>query len=187
MLELLYAGSEKGSSATLLITAEHTIVVDTSTPEVRDEIIMGLEKVGLGVEDVDVVVNTHIHPRHIGNNDLFKKAEVFASPHEFVKKFKGCLMYDEVLAFKDVKELVDDEIRIINTPGHTWGSISLIHEDYVIVGDAIPYKSFEFKKCVDDISARGSVNRILRLGKKIITGHDGVLECLDVKSAEHNL
>ncbi len=71
------------------------------------------------------------------------------------------------------------KITIINTPGHTWVSISILHDDYIVVGDAIPDRTAillrKLAKCVDEISAKSSLTRILRLRKSIVTGHDGVI------------
>ena len=175
MFKLLYPGDEKGSSVSLIMTEKHIVVVDTSSSKVREILLRNLENAGIDTKDVDVVINTHLHPRHMGNNDLFPKAEIFASPHEFVRNIDNCLVYDEETIFRNVKELEDKELSIINTPGHTWGSISVIYDEYVVVGDAIPTRNLKVDNCVDDISARSSINRIIRLKKKIVTGHDGIL------------
>ncbi len=179
MLRVLVDGGA-GSSVTLIETSKHNVIVDTSSVDLRDLVIRRLEEAGFSPKDIDVVINTHLHPGHTGNNDVFPNAKVYASPHECVERCRGCLIYSQEFKYIPAKELDDDEITIINTPGHTWGSISVIYRDYVIVGDAIPNREAIIlgrpPSCVDEISAKSSLNRILRLGKKIVTGHGGVIE-----------
>ena len=179
MLKVLFEGG-KGSSVTLIETSKHNILVNTSSRDLRDVIIKRLEEEGLSVDDIDVVINTHLHPGHTGNNELFRNATIYASPNECVERCMGCLIYSHAqFKLTPVRELDDDEITIINTPGHTWGSISVLYRDYIIVGDAVPNRealiSRKLARCVDEISARSSLNRIIRLGKNIITGHDGII------------
>jgi len=178
MLKVLFEGG-KGSSVTLIETSKHNILVDTSSKDMKELIVRRLEEEGFDLRDIDVIVNTHLHAGHTGNNDLFPKAKIYASPHECVGRCRGCLIYTHEFKYIPAKELDDDEIVIMNTPGHTWGSISVIYDEFVVVGDAIPDRSvLESRKltiCVDEISARSSLNRILRLGKKIVTGHDGII------------
>ena len=78
------------------------------------------------------------------------------------------------------KELIDPEIEIIETPGHTMDSISVIYEDYLISGDASPLKNNILNDrapgvFVDLELALNSLKRIRSLQKNIITGHDGIL------------
>ncbi|WP_456419657.1 MBL fold metallo-hydrolase [Methanocaldococcus infernus] len=192
MLKLLYKGElirendiikKASSSVTLIQTKEHNIIVDTSTKDKRELIIKELNKINLEPKDIDVVINTHRHYDHIENNDLFKEAIVYASPKECVERCKGCLVYkklDEIEEFEPIENFKDDEITIINTPGHTYGSISIIYKDYVVVGDAIPLRDNLFKNIpprvrVDYRSAMGSIKRIKMLKKNIVTGHDGII------------
>ncbi len=183
MLRLLLDG-KKGSSVVLIETTSHNILVDTSSASMRDLLILKLEENGFDAKDIDVIINTHLHSGHTGNNSIFPNATVYASPHEYVEKCRGCLLYSNEFKFTPVRELADDEIYIINTPGHTWGSVSVIHEKYVIVGDAIPNREALEKgrpeKCVDEIAAKSSLNRILKLGKNIITGHDGIIRADEI-------
>ena len=64
------------------------------------------------------------------------------------------------------------EITIIKTPGHTYGSISIVYGEYVIVGDAAPLKANILENIppsinVDYRSAKGSLRRI-KLLKSIL-------------------
>ncbi len=182
MLEVIVDGGV-GSSVTLIETSKNVVIVDTSSPEMRDLLLRRLNELGYEPKDVNAVINTHLHRGHTGNNDIFVNAEVYASPNEYVERCKGCLLYKSRWSgfdFRPVYEFNDDEIMIINTPGHTWGSISVVYGDYVIVGDAIPTKDCikrrSIPRYVDEIAMRSSLTRILKLGRRIVTGHDGVIE-----------
>lgn len=168
MLRLIYQGKliregsrilEASSSVTLIETERHRIVVDTSSRDKEDVVVKGLERLGLSPRDIDVVINTHSHWDHVGNNHLFKNAEF--------------INYENYRSFKD------REIEILETPGHTWDSISVLYRDYIVVGDAAPLKDNIVKEvapgiCVDRDLALKTLKRIKSLGKHIVTGHDGI-------------
>lgn len=168
MLRLLYEGKlvrkdnkilEASSSVTFIKTENHNIIVDTSSKDKRDIIVKGLEKLNLSPKDIDIVINTHSHWDHVGNNDLFKSAEV--------------------IKYNNYKSLKDRDIEILETPGHTWDSISVIYRDYIVVGDAVPLKDNIIKEVAPGINvnrelALNTLKKIKSLGKHIITGHDGI-------------
>ena len=192
MLKLLYEGElirendvikKASSSVTLIQTKSHNIIVDTSTKDKRELIIEELRKLNLEPKDIDVVINTHRHQDHIENNDLFEHATIYASAQECVVECDGCKLYsniDEIDEFTPVEKFYDEEITNIKTPGHTWGSISVVYGDFIIVGDAAPLKINVLEDIppsinVDYRSAKGSLRRIKLLKKHIITGHDGIV------------
>ena len=192
MIKLLYPGElvregdvikKASSSVTLITTKENNIIVDTSSPDKREVIIEELKKLNLEPKDIDVVINTHLHHDHIGNNDLFENAKIYVSQCEFIVGCKGCKLYaeeEDIEGFIPIEKFEDDEITIIKTPGHTYGSISVIYGDYVVVGDAIPLKDNYYKNIpprvrVDERACLGSLKRIKMLKKNIITGHDGII------------
>ncbi|WP_048057962.1 MBL fold metallo-hydrolase [Methanothermococcus okinawensis] len=169
MIKVLYDGilvrdgnkvTKASSSVTFIKTKKHNIIVDTATRDKRNLIIKELNKLGLTPEDIDIVINTHDHWDHVENNDLFKNAKI--------------------ITYYNYKELDDDEIKIIETPGHTEDSISVIYEDYIVVGDASPLKDnilkdIEPKLNIDEELALNTLKKIKSLKKKIITGHEGLI------------
>ncbi|WP_423793136.1 MBL fold metallo-hydrolase [Methanocaldococcus indicus] len=183
MLHLIYEGDRKSSSVTLIITEEHNIIVDTSTKDKKDLIISKLKELNFEPKDIDIIINTHIHKGHTENNDLFEDANIYASAHECIKKCDGCMLYseiDEIYGFEPIEKFPNEEITIIKTPGHTYGSISVLYEDYIIVGDAAPLKENILnnkvpENIVDFRAAKGSIRRIKMLKKNIITGHEGIV------------
>ena len=168
MIKVLYNGilvregnkiTEAASSVVLIQTKKHNIIIDTSSRDKRDLIIKELDKLGLKPEDIDIVINTHDHWDHVENNDLFKNAKI--------------------ITYNNYKELDDNEIEIIETPGHTEDSISVIYKDYIVVGDASPLKDnilkdIEPKLNIDEKLALDTLKKIKSLKKNIITGHEGI-------------
>ncbi|AIJ05719.1 hypothetical protein JH146_0874 [Methanocaldococcus bathoardescens] len=180
MIKLLYEGvlirengiiKKASSSSTLIVTDNNNIIVDTSTKDMENIIIKGLSELNLSPNDIDVVINTHLHYDHIENNSIFKNATFYASTKEFGFNDN----------FEDFRKFKDKEIEIIETPGHTYGSISVIYkDDYVIVGDASPLKNNILKMIppklnVDEKLALESLKKIRELRKNVITGHEGIV------------
>ncbi|WP_456473076.1 MBL fold metallo-hydrolase [Methanocaldococcus sp.] len=179
MIKLLYDGElirENGiikkasSSVTLIQTKNHNIIVDTSTKDKREIIIKELEKLNLSPKDIEITINTHLHYDHIENNSIFTNATFYASPKEF-----GFNEY-----FEDFKKFKDKDIEIVETPGHTYGSISVIYKDYIVVGDASPLKNNVIKLIpprlnVDEKLALKTLKYIRSLKKNVITGHEGIV------------
>ncbi|ACX72938.1 beta-lactamase domain protein [Methanocaldococcus vulcanius M7] len=192
MIKLLYEGEfvrknniikKASSSITFIQTKSHNIIVDTSTKDKRELIIKELKKLNLEPKDIDVVINTHRHCNHVANNDLFCNAEIYSSAQECIVEYNGCKLYtsiDEIEEFTPIEKFQDDEITILKTPGHTYGSVSVVYGDYVIVGDAAPLRENIIEdilppSIVDYRSAKGSLRRIKLLKKNVITGHDGIV------------
>lgn len=160
------------STSTLIRTDDRMIVVDTSAQYMRPGIKISFKKIGVFPKDVDTVILTHSHKDHIENNDLFENAEILMHPdeHGYVEGAKPLVPN---------KELVPG-VRVIHTPGHTAGSVSVFVDadrKYAIVGDAIP-KRGNFEKMTppaintDADLALQSLKTITKYADMIIPGHD---------------
>ena len=143
------------SSHCYLITADRTVLIDSGTvkdfPTLREE----LEGIGLKLEDVDLVINTHEHYDHIGGNLFFQKSSIIMA-HRFaaVKIIYGD---DEVMMCRahgqkpigykvhvwlnntDIIDLGSWFLKVLHTPGHTSGCICLYEPRRRILfsGDAL--------------------------------------------------
>jgi len=162
---------EAHSTSSLIVGGSHNILVDTSSPHLRNRLISGLRSRNLGPQDIDVLICTHLHPDHVGNNDLFPNAIWFAreeeNPEPFYRKVKSDF------------ELIPG-VRLFHTPGHTRGSMSVEVETptgrYVIAGDAFPTQD-NFDKWIaplikyDEGAALRSMKRIAYLADYIVPGH----------------
>jgi len=160
------------SSSVLIRTGERMIVVDTSTNYMRPAIKTAFKQIGVFMKDVDTIVLTHSHYDHAGNNDMFENAAVLMHPGEH-----GCV--EGAKPLETDTELVPG-VRIVHTPGHTAGSISVFvkaDKRYVIAGDAVPkYGNFEKmappRINIDEKLALESIKMITRYADVIIPGHD---------------
>jgi glyoxylase-like metal-dependent hydrolase (beta-lactamase superfamily II) len=67
----------------LITNDEHRVVVDTGLSIQEDELVRALARRHLAPADVDIVINTHLHVDHCGNNSVFPRASIFASKAEW--------------------------------------------------------------------------------------------------------
>ncbi|MCQ2079662.1 MAG: MBL fold metallo-hydrolase [archaeon] len=166
--------SDTWSTSTLIRTSDgHNIVVDTSKDFMKSAIKTSLKQIGkVFPEDVDIIVLTHAHADHMENNSLFKNAKIY------VHRDEGAEIPGAVLVDKETE--IAKGVRIVCTPGHTAGSISVFVDadrHYAIVGDAIPTRSNYLKRKipahnVDADAAKLSMDRIVAYADIIVPGHE---------------
>jgi glyoxylase-like metal-dependent hydrolase (beta-lactamase superfamily II) len=154
------------SSSVTLVKSNILIIVDSGKRGEESMIRDALSKVGLHAEDIDLVVNTHSHEDHTGNNAMFSRAEIASS-----------------LSGSSVGDYIGKGVRIMRTAGHTMDSISVVAENVssslgtvVMAGDAIPTHN-NFVKFVppaihvDREQAIESMRRIIMLARTVVPGH----------------
>lgn len=112
-------------------------------PEQRDDqtIQAQLAKIGVTPDQIDIVVNSHLHFDHCSGNKLFPRAKFIFSKselrHSYVPDPWERLGYDpELVVLPDMKmellEIGDYEyevasgVSLIHTPGHSHGHLSVI-------------------------------------------------------------
>ena len=95
-----------------------------------------LEKVGLTVDDIDVVIITHLHIDHAKDVDKFNNAtfvvqqselDFAANPHPIQAGWFVDLPEDRIQVVDGDVEILDG-IQVIHTPGHTPGGQSVLIE-----------------------------------------------------------
>jgi len=160
-----------------------------------ETLLASLAKNGLKPEDIDIVVNTHLHFDHCGNNKLFKKARFVVQNDELKyayepERFQQAAYIRE---FFDIKGLNYETVRghcrvcegatVISTPGHTIGHQSVLVEggdekNYVYCGDAAPIKENLERRNIPGIlynahKALESIERLRRIKNAVyIFPHD---------------
>lgn len=109
------------NSSCTLIRGRHNVIVDTMTPWDKDRIISALALHKLTPDDIQYVVCTHGHSDHVGNNNLFLYAKHIVG---FSVSFRDVYTLHP---FEDGQPFViDDDVKVIPTPGHTNTDVSVI-------------------------------------------------------------
>ena len=152
----------------LVRSSGRTILVDTGIGDKNPrapggELLESLKRLGVRPDEIDVVVNTHLHFDHVGWNcterdgayvPTFPKAEYWISRTEWefwtdpaIVAEEGPHITTDVLPLKDSPQLrlvdgeaaVTPELSLLPTPGHTPGHCSLAvasaGERAIILGD----------------------------------------------------
>ncbi|GIM45522.1 MBL fold metallo-hydrolase [Collibacillus ludicampi] len=163
-----------------------------------DEYIVEAIKQGLGwnPEDVNIVINTHLHYDHCGNNRLFKKARFIVQENEWKAAFNPIPSQQDIY----LRELFDDHsvdyfswkfvndeaeilpgLKVFLTPGHSEGHQSVLVKTeegtLCISGDVsnllenirenIPAGILTSTKEIYE-----SMNKVRRLAQRILPGHE---------------
>jgi len=158
-------------------TPRHTVLVDScignekdraawpSWHLKKDDIFMrGLAALGLGVNDIDVVMCTHLHVDHVGWNTrlengrwvpTFPRARYLFSKREYDhwiaqnEKSPIACIQDSVIPIVEAKRAefirsdhtLDDHVRLVPTQGHTPDHFAVLlgkgRDDVVLTGDLI--------------------------------------------------
>lgn len=148
----------------LIVSKDEVCLIDCGVSGSQDTIYQYMENLGINPERISMLILTHSHPDHIGSAPSIKGrsgCEVFAHPDEkpwiedvelqyserpvpnFHSLVEGSVKVDHVLNEGDTICIGDDaEFEVINTPGHSKGSISLYNpiDKVLISGDSVPLK-----------------------------------------------
>lgn len=144
-----------------IIHGEDTYLIDSGVISSEDVIFDYMEKIGLKPSDISLMILTHSHPDHIGSAKSIKEksgCKVAAHPGErpwiedielqakerpvpnFHSLVEGPVDIDIILEDGNVLDLGKNiSLKVIHTPGHSKGSISLLLEEegVLFTGDAI--------------------------------------------------
>jgi glyoxylase-like metal-dependent hydrolase (beta-lactamase superfamily II) len=169
-----------------------------------ETLLPSLACVGLGPDDIDIVVNSHFHPDHCGCNQFFSKATILAHASELEAakapgaEAAGYLRADwdfgqPVEAVTGEKDLFGDaSVVLVPLPGHTPGSLGALVSlerdgQFLLASDAV-----SLRQSLDtDTAPRNTWNAeallksfeevrwIEKSGAAVICGHDdGQWQCL---------
>jgi len=159
---------QTGSNVVLIIDGKKKILVDTGSPGEDKKIIAGLKKEKLKPKDIDIVILTHPHADHIGNNFLFPRALFIDSLGEF----RG----DKFLLVETERQITKN-VRITKTPGHALEDISVIVNNtengiIAIVGD-LYWRGGDNKliQVESEKKLAASRKKILLIADYLIPGH----------------
>ncbi len=169
------------------------------TPVMRaeDTLLPSLACVGVGPDDIDIVVNSHFHPDHCGCNQFFKRATILAHASEIeAAKATGAEAAGYLRADWDHQQPMDPvngerdvfgdgRLVLIPLPGHTPGTLgAAVHLDrdgsFLLASDAVslresldtdtaPRNTWNADALHDSY---GEIRRIEKSGATVICGHD---------------
>ncbi len=126
-------------SAYLLYRNGEAVLVDTGQSGAEADIEAALTSIGLGWDAVANVVVTHRHPDHAGSMVAVATAAPEAAFHIGAGDADavGDLPSGALMVVGDGDKVFD--LRIIDTPGHTMGHISVLDEvaGVLVAGDAV--------------------------------------------------
>lgn len=131
---------------------KETVIIDPGfdSDDEAEKIMKVVEKEKL---EVKYIVNTHGHSDHIsGNRALKEKTDALILIHEFdapmlvSSERNFSYMYgekatsppaDRLLHERDIISVGNVKLKVIHTPGHSKGGISLLCDDVVFTGDTL--------------------------------------------------
>ncbi len=119
-----------------------------------EHVLRGLEGLGLAAEDIDVVINSHLHPDHCGCNAFFRNATFLVHSEELAaarapdSAASGYLAadwdqpmpIDAITGQRDV--FGDGRLVLLPLPGHTPGSMGALAQldrsgTFLLAGDTV--------------------------------------------------
>jgi glyoxylase-like metal-dependent hydrolase (beta-lactamase superfamily II) len=111
-------GQHVGSTVTLIVDGDVTVVVDPGMVASREALLLALSDLKFTPESVSDVVFSHHHPDHTVNAALFPNARI----HDHWAIYDGDIWIEQ----EADGYLLSPNIRLIATPGHTNEDISTI-------------------------------------------------------------
>ena len=106
-----------GSCVYVIKQGKDNILIDTSSEDNGQELLDELEKLKINPRDVHIVLLTHSHYDHIGNNYMFPNAKIYDA--------------------KNINDLALIMIKIYKVPGHTKDSLAFMYKNILFSGDTI--------------------------------------------------
>ena len=188
-----------------LVVGKKNILIDPGIPE---GFLYTVERIENTVKDIDLIINTHCHYDHTGGDYLYEDhfhapVVIHNSEVEVLKRGSDITLASslfnskmipprEVVPLGEVlEELRRCNIEVVETPGHTKGSISLICGDYLITGDTLfVYSVGRWEFPTGNLEElKSSILKLQRIIQergisKILPGHgeDAYTDNLDIKS-----
>ena len=121
------------------IDGSQRVLIDPGHLQFFGHVRQGLGDLGVGIEDIDVVICTHVHPDHSEAVRLFKEAgariglhaeewqlaETMASQLQLAGAFEPADYLPDFFLQTGELHLGDIGLQVLHTPGHSPGSICL--------------------------------------------------------------
>lgn len=193
----------------------HKVLVDTGIRDLEtyriaepgvdqkeeEQTIAAVKKnMGWDPEEVDIVINTHLHCDHSGSNGMFKNAKFYVQQTEWEEAFNPIIpeapFYDELSFGKTAVSYFQWEflkgdaeilpgLKVITTPGHTRGHQSVLFDTeegvVCVTGDICNVaeninENLEPNIVVSVPDVYESFKKIRRIAQFILPGHEPLIE-----------
>jgi hydroxyacylglutathione hydrolase len=128
----------------LLCSQDYCVIVDPGTDNLED--ISKIKDVLAGRELLAVLL-THAHYDHVLGAHFFNvptyihkdDQEFLNYQKEFIeRRINGELILPEdIQTFDGDLKFKDITITVLHTPGHTWGSVCFLFDDFILTGDTL--------------------------------------------------
>lgn len=137
--------AKAGSNIYYIDLGKNKVIIDTGERSKSNILRQFLDKV-VDFDKINIVIFTHLHYDHVGNFDLFPNAQYYASKKE-IEDFHN--MPENTVLANDMAQKLSrinlhpaeylnlEQLKIIQTPGHTRGSISIWYEPVLFTGDTL--------------------------------------------------
>lgn len=128
-----------------LIEGAYRVLIDPGHQHLFSELRNSLGSMGIGLEDINLIIATHIHPDHIEAVQTFSSLPTMVTIHEEeYRYFKETISrypqfeFDFFLTEGPLKA-GGAELEVIHTPGHSPGSICIYWPSHkaLFAGDVI--------------------------------------------------
>ncbi len=160
---------------------------------VNRSVAEALAEIGMSPADIGMVINTHLHFDHCGQNAVFRHAPCYVQRAELDRARREEPELYDWFGFASARfELIDGDaeiapgVRVIATPGHTAGHQSVVvsgaaGESDVLIGDAAytmaqfggpPDEELPPGQAADPVAWRDSLRRVRDLSARVHFCHD---------------
>ena len=167
-----FYSSRSGSHVYLIIGEDLNVLIDTGLITKFNSLNYLLTtEIGLKIEDINLVINTHEHFDHISANAYFRcpiaahrwAATKIQHTDELITKGKKSgvdlsnLKINIWLEDRNIIDIGNTILKIIETPGHTSGCICIYEpfQQYIFTGDTL------FKGATTNIYESGSISEYI--------------------------
>jgi len=170
-------------SAYVLVRAGEAAIVDTGLPGSEDAIHAALTAAGVDWGQVGHVILTHRHGDHVGSIDAVLAAASGATAYAGEADLASITSPRSLVPVKDGDTVFG--LRIVGTPGHTIGHVSVLDEagGILVAGDALSTRGGQVgdsnPRFTDDMDqALASIQKLGKLTfETLLVGHgDPILE-----------
>jgi hydroxyacylglutathione hydrolase len=195
----LWSSMSANNCNTYLIDGPARVLIDPGHLHLFGHVESGLGQLGLGIEDIDLVIATHCHPDHVEAVKLFQKQRALFAVHEkdwrLIKEMGHYLgaslefeAYEPAFFLEGGNLVVKGlELQVIHTPGHSPGSISLYwpEQKALFTGDVIFREGLGRTDLPggDGGTLKESINKLAELEvERLLPGHgEIILEAAQVR------